>query len=293
MASAPVAFSRSASAAFGIAGKKDVCYGALDQRADASRWSPSLSMMRWSYLLSGLLIFIVWYTSISVAQAQAPSGHQDVSTETGGTTDHHGHASGRWEGSPEGIAYSEFSHHFTGLCDMLFGFAELGQALQYPLPLWTRLALPTILGVVGVYNMIWSDHDAWPIGSLSFAATFFGQDREIIEHKFCAVLAMAIAVCEALRRTGRVRHPAWAAPLVFLTLAGSLLLFVHSHANHPGAARIDLHHAVLGTVGVIAGLSKGLASWLPGASPQVRSWFEVGWGGGVVLFGLLLVLYSE
>ncbi|MEQ1848159.1 MAG: hypothetical protein ABL983_21575, partial [Nitrospira sp.] len=103
-----------------------------------------MSTMRWSYLLSGLLVFIVSCTSISGAQAQAPSGHQDVSTETGGTTDHHGHASGRWEGSPEGIAYSEFSHHFTGLCDMLFGFAELGHALQYPLPLWTRLALPTI-----------------------------------------------------------------------------------------------------------------------------------------------------
>ena len=56
----PIAFSRSASAAYGIAGKKDVCYGALDQRADASRWSSSLNMIRWSYLLSGLLIFIVF-----------------------------------------------------------------------------------------------------------------------------------------------------------------------------------------------------------------------------------------
>ena len=98
---------------------------------------------------------------------------------------------------------------------------------------------------------------------------------------------------EALRRTGHVRHPAWVARLVLLTLAGSLLLFVHSHANHPGAARIDLHHAVLGTVGVIAGLSKGLASWLPGASPLVKQRLEAAWGGSVVLFGLLLVVYSE
>lgn len=252
-----------------------------------------MDMTRWSHLLSGLLIFIVSFTSISDVRAQAPAGHQDLSTETDVTADHHGHAGGRWEGSPEGIAYSEFNHHSAGLSDMLFGFAELGQALQYTLPLWTRLALPTTLGVVGISMMIWSDHDAWPIGSLSFADTFFGQDREIIEHKVCAVLAMAIAVCEALRRTGRVRHPAWTAPLVFLTLAGSLLLFVHSHANHPGAARIDLHHAVLGSVGICAGLSKGLASWLPGASPLVRKRLEIAWGGCVVLFGLLLVVYSE
>ncbi len=97
----------------------------------------------------------------------------------------------------------------------------------------------------------------------------------------------------AFQQTSRARHPAWAAPLVFLTLAGSLLLFVHSHANHPSAARIDLHHAMLGSVGVFAGLSKGLASWLPGVSPQVRKWWDVAWGGSVVFFGLLLVVYSE
>jgi hypothetical protein len=231
---------------------------------------------------------------MSEVRAQAPLGHQDVSTEPGVADDHQqGHASGRWEGSPEGIAYSEFQHHIVGYCDALFGFAELGQALQYPLPMWTRLTLPTVLGVVGVYNIIWSDHDAWPIGSLSFADTFWGQDREIIEHKFAGIIAMIMAACEALRRTGRVRHPAWAAPLVFLTLVGSLLLFVHSHTNHPGAARIDLHHAVLGTVGVCAGFSKGLASWLPGASPQVKKRWDIAWGGCVVLFGLLLIVYSE
>ena len=253
----------------------------------------SLSMNRSSYLGPVILVLVVSCTSLSVAQAQAPSGHHDASTETAVPIDHPGHAGGGWEGSPEGIAYSEFNHHFAGVSDMLFGFAELGQALEYPLPLWTRLALPAILGVVGVYNIIWSDHDAWPIGSLSFADTFFGQDREIIEHKFCGIIAIVMAVCEALRRTGRVRHPAWVAPLVFLTLAGSLLLFVHSHANHPGAARIDLHHAVLGSVGVCAGLAKGLASWLPGTSPLMRKRLEVTWGGCVVLFGLLLVVYSE
>lgn len=250
-------------------------------------------MNRLSYLLFGLLIAILSLTSVSGLQAQTPAGQQVVSSEPGVSSDHHNHPGGRWEGSPEGIAFSEFNHHFAGVSDMLFGFAELSIALEHPMSVWTRLALPAILGVVGVYNIIWSDHDAWPIGTLSFAETFSGQDREIIEHKFSGIIAIVMAVCEALRRTGRVRHPAWAAPLVFLTLVGSLLLFVHSHANHPGAARIDLHHAVLGGVGVFAGLSKGLASWLPGVSPQVRKWWDVAWGGCVVLFGLLLVVYSE
>ncbi len=83
----------------------------------------------------------------------------------------------------------------------------------------------------------------------------------------------------ALRRTSRARHPTWTAPSASLTLGGSLLFYVHSHANHPGAARIDLHHAMPGTVGVIVDLSKGLASWLPGASPLVRQRLETAWRG--------------
>jgi len=196
-------------------------------------------------------------------------------------------------GSAEGIAYSEFNHRFAGLSDLLFGLAELATALQYPHLVWARFVLPGALGITGVFLFVWSDHDAWPIGSLSFAETFGGDDLEIIEHKLYSVLALVIAACETLRRTGRVRHPIWAAPLVFLVLIGSLLLFVHSHGNHPAMAKIELHHALLGAVGVCAALSKVLASWMPGASQRLVKWAEAAWAGSVILFGLLLLIYSE
>ena len=102
------------------------------------------------------------------------------------------------------MAYSEFNHHFAGLCDVVFGLAELGNALKYPLPFWTRLVLSSALGITGVYRLVWSGHDAWPIGSLSFTEMFFSHDREILEHKIYSVLAVAIAVCETLLRIGRV-----------------------------------------------------------------------------------------
>ena len=145
----------------------------------------------------------------------------------------------------------------------------------------------------GGFLLVWSDHDVWPIGSLSFVETFFGQDREIIEHKLYGILALVIACCETLRRIGRVQHPAWAAPLVVMALVGGLLLFVHAHGNHPATARIEFHHALLGSVGVWAALSKGLASWLPSASPRIVKRWEVAWAGSVILFGLLLLIYSE
>lgn len=251
-------------------------------------------MNPWSSLLSVVLLLLVVFANLSEVYAQLPSGHQDAPSETSVANDpHQGDASGRWEGSPEGKAFSEFNHHFAGLCDVVFGLAELGYALQYPLPLWTRLVLPGALGVVGGFVLIWSDHDAWPIGSLSFGETFFGQDREILEHKFYGVLALLIALCETLRRLGRVRHPVWAAPLVISTLVGALWLLVHSHGNHPAAAKIQFHHSLLAIVGVSAALSKGLASWLPGASSNVMKRWEVAWAGSVILFGLLLLVYSQ
>ncbi len=247
-----------------------------------------------AYRLPVLLFLIVLFAGISDVQAQAESDHQKVTSETSVTDDSHGgHTSERWEGSREGKAFSEFAHHFAGTFDVIFGLAELGSALQYPVQYWTRFILPGALSIVGGFTLIWSDHDAWPIGSLSFVETFFGEDREIIEHKSYAILTLAIAFFETLRRTGKVRHPAWAAPLVLLVLVSALSLFDHSHGNHPAAAKIQFHHSLLGVVGVGAAFSKGLASWLPGASRQTRKRWEIAWGGSIILFGLLLLAYSE
>jgi hypothetical protein len=251
-------------------------------------------MKLWLSRLSAFLFVILPFTGMAAEPAQAQSGHHSVSDRTIATDNHQmGQTSGRWEGSPEGTAFSEFNHRFAGLCDVVFGLAELGYALQYPLPLWTRLVLPGALGIVGGFVLIWSDHDAWPIGSLDFSETFFGQDREIIEHKAYGFMALLVALCEVLRRLGRVRHPMWAAPLVIATLAGSLWLFVHSHGDHPAIAKIQFQHSLLAIVGIGAALAKGLASWFSGISPRVTKRWEVAWAGCVILFGLLLLVYSQ
>ncbi|NJL16325.1 MAG: hypothetical protein HC938_03125 [Nitrospira sp.] len=251
-------------------------------------------MKLWLSRVSVFLLVMLPFTGMAAEPTQAQSGHHNVSGRTIATDHHHmGQASGRWEGSPEGTAFSEFNHHFAGLCDVVFGLAELGYALQYPLPLWTRLILPGGLGIVGGFVLIWSDHDAWPIGSLGFSETFFGHDREIVEHKTYGVLALLIALCETLRRLGRVRHPMWAAPLVIATLAGSLWLLVHSHGDHPAIEKIQLQHSLLAIVGIGAALSKGFASWFSGISSHATKRWEVAWAGSVILFGLLLLVYSQ
>lgn len=209
---------------------------------------------------------------------------------------HHAHGtqgSGGWEESAEGIAYSEFNHRFAGLFVLLFGLAELGHALRFPLPLWSRLVLPSALAVIGIYLLVWSDHDAWPIGSLTVLQTFSGYDLEILQHKFYGVCTVMAAVSETVRRIGVTRNPVWAAPLVFFGLTGAALLFVHSHGNHPATPAIEFHHALLGSLGLGAAISNAMASWGGGAASHPAKQWELAWAGFVIIMGIQLLVYSE
>jgi hypothetical protein len=243
--------------------------------------------MKWPASLLSVLVLVVLFTWLPNLSAQPSSESHQVSLFNGE------HGDGNWEGSAQGIAYSEFNHRFAGLFVLLFGLAELGHALRYGLPFWTRLVLPSALGVIGVYLLVWSDHEAWPIGSLSFAQTFFGQDQEIIQHKFYGVFGATAAVSETLRRIGWARHPAWSVPLVFLGLVGAVLLFFHSHGNHPANHTIELHHALLGTLGVGAALSNAMISWTSGPSNRLVKKWELAWGATVTLIGIQLLVYFE
>lgn len=252
-------------------------------------------MKRWASLLSVLVLISALSLFSANVRAQPSLDHHPDSVAAGSTHDPHnsGHSERNWEGSTQGVAYSEFNHRFAGLFVLLFGLAELSNALGYRLPFWTRLVLPSALGVIGAYLLVWSDHEAWPIGSLSFTQTFFGQDQEIIQHKFYGVFGTAAAVSETLRRIGWAQHPALAAPLVFLCLVGASLLFVHAHGNDTPNHTIELHHALLGSLGMGAAISNAMVSWTSGVSRHLVKRWEVAWSGFAIVIGIQLLLYFE
>jgi len=97
------------------------------------------------------------------------------------------------EGSVEGIAFSEFNHHVAGVLVMLMGLAELAQAGRLPPIGWVKVLLPVSRLFTGHFRLIWSDHEAWPIGSLSVVQTYFGSDLQILQHKAFGVLLLAWA----------------------------------------------------------------------------------------------------
>ena len=197
---------------------------------------------------------------------------------------------GQWDGSPEGKAYSEFNHHLAGVFVLLIGLSELRGALGVSMLAWSRFLLPLAMLGAGGYLMIWSDHDAWPISSLSFTQTFFSDDFETVQHKLYAILLLSVGTIELVRRMDKVGHMAWGMPLPVFALIGGVMLFLHSHGTHPSAHKIAIHHSVMGTTALLAGMCKITA----GTKPQVgRSPWSLAWSVFVLLIGVELLIYTE
>lgn len=219
------------------------------------------------------------------------SGHEEVITDHG----YHGvvGSPAGWEGSIAGIAYSEFNHHLTGMLIVIIGLSELRHALASRFWAWTRFLLPGAMFTAGSFLLIWSDHNAWPIGSLSFMQTFFGSDQEIFQHKSYGLLLLTVGAIELFRRLGQIRHAVWVAPLPLFAIIGGLMLFAHSHGDHPSAHQIAMDHAIMGTMAVTAGSSKLLADWFRSQSNTGSSKWELPWAGLILLIGIQLLMYSE
>jgi hypothetical protein len=204
---------------------------------------------------------------------------------------HHAPAvAGQWDGSPEGVAYSERNHHLAGVFVLLIGLSELRGGLGVSMLAWSRFLLPLAMLGAGGFLMIWSDHEAWPIGYKSFAETYFSNDWETVQHKVYAILLLSVGTIELLRRTDKVKHMAWGLPLPVFALIGGVMLFLHSHGAHPSAHKIAIHHAVMGTTALVAGTCKIIAGIKrqEGNSPWALAWASL-----VLLIGVELLVYTE
>ena len=271
---------RSAGWAFPLCNNPD---GRARQRLLRSRW---------------VVLVILAYLFLSAATSWAQHDqHGQISVPEAPTTSHEHHGAvgdqPMWEGSVAGIAYSEFNHHLTGMLVLIIALSELRQALAIPFWAWTRFFLPGALLAAGFFLFVWSDHEAWPIGSLSFMQTFFGSDPEIFQHKSYALLSLTVGSVELLRRLGRIGHAAWVAPLPLYAIIGGLMLFGHSHGLHPSAQKIALDHAIMGTMAVTAGSCKLLSDWFRSPSNRQASRWELLWAGLLLLIGIQLIIYAE
>lgn len=200
----------------------------------------------------------------------------------------------QWEGSLEGIAFSDRNHHVAGILVLLIGLTELREALAITLLAWLRFLLPAAMLSAGSLLMVWSDHDAWPIGSLNLTETFSGTDHEILQHKIYGILSLTVGLIELLRRAGLLHHTFWNVPLPAFAVIGGLMLFLHRHGIHPSTQAIALNHAVMGTMAIVAGSCKLISARAASPSnPAGLSRWKLTWVGFILLIGLQLLFYSE
>jgi putative copper resistance protein D len=242
-----------------------------------------------------LIVFFIFAgrTFAQHGEALHESSHEAANEHAHG----HGGAADKgphWEGSPEGIRYSEFNHHLAGIFILLIGLTELWGTLGIGLLAWSRFLLPLAMTCTGSYLMIWSDHEAWPVGSMSLSQTLFGGDWEILQHKTYAVLLLSVGAVEGLRWMGRMKHKLWSLPFPLFAIVGGLMLFLHDHGIHPSAHRIALDHAIMGSMAIAGGFCKLVSAREAADADTVRSsrW-DVGWAAAVLLIGLQLLFYSE
>lgn len=258
-------------------------------------------MINLRFSLKGFVLLLTVFLSLTASGARssgAQHGENVLVEHHVSAMDAHGHHVGeaevnRWEGSAAGVAYSERNHHIAGWSVVLMGLAEVSHAMRLPSIAWARLLLPVAMLFSGIFVSIWSDHEAWPIGSMSVLETFSGQDQEILQHKIYGVLALVVGSIELFRRIGRLGHLAWVTPLPLMAIVGGLMLFGHSHGVHPSAHKIAMHHAVMGVMAVTAGSSRLLSGWRNSESAQTTFRWELLWGGLILFIGLQLLIYSE
>lgn len=151
------------------------------------------------------------------------------------------------------MAWDEFDHHWVGLMLLFIGVGAL-LSRRYR---WAR-NWPLIFFAMTIFLLLYADPENWPIGPVSFWASF--SDPEVLQHRLYFCLLMAYGAFEWGVQTGRLRSQRAAGVFPALLAVGGLALLLHSHSlgNVKQELLIEMSHNTLGILGVLIGCSRWL-----------------------------------
>lgn len=173
---------------------------------------------------------------------------------------------------PEALFYSNKMHHVFGAMVLVFAGLLLTDQLSPKIGGRLRKITPALLIAGGIFLMIWSDTDSWPLSHQRPVT-----DKEVLMHKTYAVLMLAFGFGGLRRRKGiSAAGPAITADsmavadlvspqdrqgrmMAVFSLVGGALLFTHVHSNAPYAnvaVGVYIHHTVMGCIALSIGIVK-------------------------------------
>lgn len=213
---------------------------------------------------------------VGVKEPPVPASPEDLANLTLQNTD-------------DELKYSSVMHH-------VFGWLTLGLAgwlayQHFGLPGQERIRAlgPVMLTGGGIFLMIFSDWDAWPMGD-----TLPITDPEVLFHKVLATIMIFFGIGMNLARrrpTGDVNR-LQSHLLAILALVGGGMLFTHVHTGAPfseTAMGVYVQHFVIGCLALSCGTVKMLdTSW-----PERKRLWDLCWIVLLVVVAVNLIWYTE
>jgi copper resistance protein D len=191
------------------------------------------------------------------------------------------------ERSFEHKAWSEYNHNISGLFVVAMGLlACLERTGRAP---WAR-SWPLLFFGLGAFMFFRDDPDVWPLGPIGFWESW--QDPEVLQHRVCVLLVVALGLFEWMVRTERLGWRRSRLVFPILCAIGGVILLVHTHGavQSKESTLIEVTHAGMGVFGVFTAWGRWLEIRLPPPDARVPGWV---WMISMTVVGVLLVLYRE
>jgi hypothetical protein len=156
------------------------------------------------------------------------------------------------EAHREAKVWLEFNHHVGGVVVMVLAGLTWLEVLGIGPTAAVRLAWPSCLILIGLYNVIFSDRFAWPIGPSGLIEIL--SNPEVLQHKVLAVMVLTLGLIELLRRLERVTHTAWLYLFYGVAVLTASILMVHDlgAGPHTHSDGLTLTHVLMGLLALLA-----------------------------------------
>jgi uncharacterized membrane protein len=181
----------------------------------------------------------------------------------------------RQKQDPDALFYSNQMHHIFGWMVMILSGMLLVDMVSPRNGARLRRFAPLLLLAGGVFLMIFSDQDSWPLYHTHPFRPI--TDKEVLMHKTYAVLMLGIGLRLLFggKKGQVVSRQLQSRIMAVFALVGGALLFTHVHSNAPYAnvaAGVYIHHTAMGFIALCIGAVKLLEDILlqkSGTIPQI------------------------